>query len=240
MSARCPCHTGPNQDGPRCKNPCYQETGMCYTHYKAALKAADVVSEASKVPLPEESENTSSGWEGLTLDTEMMDALRKMEAEADEVVSRPPPPLDNTSERIATLERELAAMKLERARLIDLLNTRARKHVDPFSDDRVLAQAKMLNYHDNKDREDIRTAIVDKLSKAFADYPKMKPYRLVVGKDGKSKYVIAWELVKEATDIVWDELEEGKKAAYRDAALGVLKERVAKRAAKKRVAKVGA
>lgn len=211
---------------------------MCYTHYKAASKAADVVTDASRIPLPEESANTTSGWEGLSLDTEMMDALRKME---DEVVSKPLPSTD--SERIAALERELAAMKLERARLIDLLNakaTKARKHVDPFSDDKVLAQAKMLNYHDNKDREDIRTAIVDKLSKAFADYPKMKPYRVVVGKDGKSKYVIAWELVKEATDIVWDELEEGKKAAYKDAALGVLKERVAKRAAKKKVAKVGA
>lgn len=207
---------------------------------EAGVESAFV--EALNMPLPvadsfnsapSGSQTSDSGWEGVTMDSEMMEAIQGMIGDS-EVSSQ----VSSDALRIQALERELAQVRLERAHLISLLGQRSRK-ANPYSADRVLAQAKMLNYHDNKDREDIRLAIVQKLSEAFADYPKIRPYREVVGKDGKTKYVVAWELVKEATDIVWGELEEAKKEAYKEDALEVLKERVAKRAAKK-AAKVGA
>lgn len=142
----------------------------------------------------------------------------KAQAQAQE---QTPPPLQqgySQSGNSGATDIDVANMR-QRLQQLEQENIALKATVDKkkISKARMEKKAKMLFYHDNKDRPDVVNEIRSRLAKGNL---------MLVRKNGDdSKEIIPWVFVKECTDMIWNDLPDEDKGVYLSVAVERLRQK---------------
>lgn len=97
---------------------------------------------------------------------------------------------------------------ITRLAFLEIENVALRNKLVASNPDRITRTMKMLFYHDNKTRQDVIGTLEDRLKKA----------NLAV-QNRAGKILVPWRMIKECTDLIWNDIEEDVKETYRGRAI---------------------